>query len=765
MDLTETLLKSPDKIKSFLNIIPIPIYAWQIRQNKLFLIDYNSAAYMETNGEIKNSLGSLASEYYKENLDLIDVLKDCIEKSTSLSKEIKYFCNISNELKTSLFKTDFIPPDLVIVQKMNTTNQNLSEQKEKKSEAIHSLIIENANDIILMINKNIEAQYVNEQALKNILGYSKEEVLGSSGLEFIHPDDVQNAVLNIKNGIEESQGMSELRFKHKMGHYVWMEATGRTFINAIGELKGIIILRDITLRKHLEQKLMESEEKFRFLFEKSPYMIILINANGTIIDFNQNTLNQLKGFSKSDLIGRNFLDLNFIPIKNLNILKDLYKNLLEKGFSNPLEFKMDLSQKNIMETNLEWIEIQAGMVKIGEENVIQVIVKDVSERKKAEEIIRESEELFRKFFEESQDGIILADENGIILKWNKRQEIISGVKKSDMIGCPVWDAFYLTIPEEDKTDTKYNTLRSTIEPFFKTGKAPWLNRFQEIITQNSDGSQRYLQQLNFPIRTRKGLLLGSIIRDITESKNIKQKLIESEKKYRIAYDQADFYKKLVTHDFSNILLVISGSSQLCSFLLEDPEKIEDVKVILDRIKEQVTRANLLIKNIQIISEIDGKEPLFESIDVYTSLTKSINYFKESYKENANEINVDASSNQFIVSANDLLHNVFENILNNAIKYNDKPILKISIKISKIRKNNNNHVKLEFSDNGMGIMDSRKEKIFQEGHDRDKNTKGMGIGLTLVKRIIDSYNGQIWVEDRVPNDYTQGCNFIILIPAI
>jgi len=765
MNLAEILLQSPDKIISFLNAIPIPIHAWQIRQNELFLIDYNSAAYLETNGEIKHRLGSIASEYYRENLDLIDIIKECVENSTSISKEIKYFCNISNELKSLLFKADFIPPDLIIVQKMNSANQNLLESKLKESEEYYRLISANAKDILLLINEKYETEYVNEQALKNLLGYSKEDITGRSGLKLIHPDDFQTVILRLKKGIEETEGASEVRYRHKNGHYVWMEATGRTFHNSLGELKGIIILRDITERKSLEIKLKESEEKFRSLFEKSPYLIFLMNAEGIIIDFNQYNLNYFNGIDKSELIGRNFLDLNFIPLNLLTKLKDMHKDLLGKGFSNPVELKMDLPLENLIGTNLEWIEIQTAMVKIGDEKIIQVIIQDISERKKTEEKIRESEEMFRKFFEESQDGIILADENGIILKWNKKQEIISGVKKSDMIGCPVWDAFYLTIPEEDKTDTKYNALRSTIETFFKTGKAPWLNRFQEITTQSSDGSQRYLQQLNFPIRTRKGLLLGSIIRDITESKNIKQKLIESEKKYRIAYDQADFYKKLVTHDFSNILLVISGSSQLCSFLLEDPEKIEDVKVILDRIKEQVTRANLLIKNIQIISEIDSKEPLFESIDVYSSLTKSINYFKESYKENAIEINVDASFNQFIVSANDLLHNVFENILNNAIKYNDKPILKISIKISKIRKNNNNHVKLEFSDNGMGIMDSRKEKIFQEGHDRDKNTKGMGIGLTLVKRIIDSYNGQIWVEDRVPNDYTQGCNFIILIPAI
>ncbi|MBA7671576.1 Adaptive-response sensory-kinase SasA [subsurface metagenome] len=64
------------------------------------------------------------------------------------------------------------------------------------------------------------------------------------------------------------------------------------------------------------------------------------------------------------------------------------------------------------------------------------------------------------------------------------------------------------------------------------------------------------------------------------------------------------------------------------------------------------------------------------------------------------------------------------------------------------------------DNGLGVADDRKEIIFQKGYKEDKGGRGMGIGLSLVKKIIESYKGQIWVEDRVKGDYTKGSNFII-----
>ena len=71
--------------------------------------------------------------------------------------------------------------------------------------------------------------------------------------------------------------------------------------------------------------------------------------------------------------------------------------------------------------------------------------------------------------------------------------------------------------------------------------------------------------------------------------------------------------------------------------------------------------------------------------------------------------------------------------------------------------------MEFSDNGIGISNDRKITLFEKKHVKDISTKGLGIGLTLVKKIVERYNGEIWVEDRIEGDYKQGSNFIVLIP--
>ena len=127
------------------------------------------------------------------------------------------------------------------------------------------------------------------------------------------------------------------------------------------------------------------------------------------------------------------------------------------------------------------------------------------------------------------------------------------------------------------------------------------------------------------------------------------------------------------------------------------------------------------------------------------------------------ININSFEEKVLIQANEFLIDVFDNLLINAVNYNDNPKVEISIKISRMPTETINCIKFEIKDNGIGISDKRKEVIFQEGFSKEKGTKGMGFGLTLVKKIIESYKGEIWIEDRVKGDYSQGSNFVFLIP--
>ena len=106
--------------------------------------------------------------------------------------------------------------------------------------------------------------------------------------------------------------------------------------------------------------------------------------------------------------------------------------------------------------------------------------------------------------------------------------------------------------------------------------------------------------------------------------------------------------------------------------------------------------------------------------------------------------------------------IYEDICN-AVKYNEHPIVEIIIRISEFYENGINYGKFEFMDNGIGIEDQIKTTIFKEGYKKEKGEKGLGFGLSLVKKIITGYKGKIWVEDKIEGDHSKGSNFILLIP--
>ena len=255
---------------------------------------------------------------------------------------------------------------------------------------------------------------------------------------------------------------------------------------------------------------------------------------------------------------------------------------------------------------------------------------------------------------------------------------------------------------------------------------------------------------------------------IPPRKKLIEELEEAEEKYHEAFNRANFYKDLFTHDIRNIIQNIGMSVELIVKYQnkEESVKSEKFKELHEIMKHQIKAAKNLIINITKLSALDeAKKSELLPINLSDSLSKAITLVKEGFQQKMLNIQVDPVDKNIKVKANELLFDVFENILINAVKYNENKILEISIKISKINEDKINYIKLEFIDNGIGINDSLKKLIFLREYKELKGEKGMGIGLSLVFRIIQFYKGKIWVENKEKEDYTQGSNFVVLIPQI
>jgi len=252
--------------------------------------------------------------------------------------------------------------------------------------------------------------------------------------------------------------------------------------------------------------------------------------------------------------------------------------------------------------------------------------------------------------------------------------------------------------------------------------------------------------------------------DITERRITEEKLKESEEKYRKAYYQANLYRDIFAHDINNILQNITSSVELSSLYLNNPEKLNTIKELYDIVDEQVNRAKKLISNVRKITELDESEISLEKMDATRVLNNAIEFLHSSFQTRDINIQLNTTTKRNYVYANNLLLDVFENLLINAVRHNNKSKIEITIDINEEEKGDENYIKMEFKDNGVGISDHRKKTIFERGTRKSQKSKGMGLGLSLVKKIIDIYDGDIWVEDRVKGDYKQGSNFVVIIPT-
>jgi len=1120
-----------DKCKILFNYLPMPSYAWQIIHEDFILINYNQAAHEITKGTIEEFVGTKASDFYKDQPEILDDLQQCSKEKSNFFKEMKYNFKSGIEKYLSV-NYGFIPPDIIVVLTKDITEKRKAEIKNaeielelkksekelkklnleleqtieertkelKKSEKRYRLIAENVNDMIAILNEDQIYEYINEGIHNQQRGTSNEQLIGTSPLDIVHPDEVEMNRKSFRKTLREGEGVLETRIRNLWGGYNWFEVKGKTFIDVDGKKKVLLIARDINNRKEKELLLKQSEQKYRHLFEKSPYRIVLINTDGKIIDYNSSTSNLMSN-NKIDIIGKDFRELEFITQDNLQILKKMFTDLLIKGFTNPVE--VDFGK----ESNLGWANLHASIVQIDNQKIIQVLVEDINERKKAElklkeseqkyrlitenlndligiindqfkfeyfnekilrelsgfsskerigknlfelihpddydkakkilstafktgqgmeelrfknkdfryiwlevkgktfididkkkklliisrditkrkraeEKLKESEEIFRSITEQSFLGIAIMQDNLIkyvnnrlaelfgvpvkevngwqakeflnsihpddrlfvaeqarkkqlgekdainqyqfrglkkngdilwlelfsktinyqgkpadlvtmiditesksaelklieseenyrelyeeapnayfsigsdkkLIRWNKAAESLLGYTKEDFLCMEVLDLYADTengLTKALKTFQKflqgYEIRDEILQMKHKNGNIIWVSltvmplmdldgnviesrsmiiditerkkaeeeisnlaKFpaenpnpvlrvnkEEIIYNNQTGQKFFnikvgakipfelydIVQTAFKENTNKTLEIERANKvysfvitpiqgtgyaniygiDITERKEAEQKIKGSEKKYKDAFNRANFYKDLFVHDINNIMQVINSSAELISYQSDQLEQTIDIDMITNMIKKQVMRAKKLVQSVNTLSELENNEKPIRPTEVCVLLKNTFNYINTAYQERNVNIQFEYFSKRIYAMANDVLQDVFDNILINSVKYTNENSPEIFVKISREKIDKIKYIKIEFIDNGIGIADERKKIIFKRGHRELKGQKGMGLGLSLVKKIIKKYNGKIWVEDRVKNDHTQGSNFILLIP--
>ncbi len=260
------------------------------------------------------------------------------------------------------------------------TDQKRKEQEIKNSEEKLKNLINNITDIIIELDLQGNFLFVSSQ-VNEILGFSPEEVIGTNGFKYIHPEDLKKAFEALQNGISQKKRIYlELKILHKQGHYISVSATGNV-VNSKG--KGCIIaaIRDITKQKQIEREVRESEDKFRTIAEQSFMGILIIQedkmeyVNKALLEMFEFSKEEMEGWTKDDLV-------KLIHPDDLQYLRE-YRQKLREGISG---LKIYYSYRVFTKRGkMKWIDQFTRVISYKSKPAEFVTIMDITEKKEAEQ--------------------------------------------------------------------------------------------------------------------------------------------------------------------------------------------------------------------------------------------------------------------------------------------------------------------------------------------------------------------------------------------
>lgn len=584
-----------------------------------------------------------------------------------------------------------------------------------------------------------------------ILGYTESEVLGKSAIDLGIWVDIQdrNKVMEEtkKKGIIQNL---ESHFRAKDGTIIPVLISAN-LTNIDGIIHLLLTARDISKQKKVEIILRESEERFRTLHDNAGIGIGYYDLEGRIIAFNQIAAKNMGG-RPSDYIGKSLYD--FFSKTDA----DLYvKRINAAALSNePMAYEDTISTPS---GDITFLSTHAKITdEFGHILGVQVIADNITNRKRAENMLISSEKKLHDLFSSMMEGFayhqIIMDEHNrpidyIFLEMNHSFEKLTGLKRQDAVGKKVTEV----IPgiEKDSTDWIgiYGKVALSGESISFENYSAKLNKWYKVSAYSPQPG--YFATLFQDITERKQAQ-NELKRFNTQlEERVKQRTMELEQSYRIL----ESFSYSVSHDLRAPLRAINGFSELLIQGYQD-KLDEEGKRLLQVIIDNSRRMDKLIQGLLALSRVSSGEMIKASIDMNL-------FLKDIYEElipESDRARINFQASHILTGYGDkvLLRQVWTNLIENAVKftkYKENP----AITVDSYKKDQ--QIVYSIRDNGAGFNSDYSNKLFQAFQRLHNPTEfeGMGIGLTVVERIVLRHGGKVWAEG-VEN---QGATFYFSLP--
>ncbi|MGD0355931.1 MAG: PAS domain S-box protein [Dehalococcoidia bacterium] len=399
----------------------------------------------------------------------------------------------------------------------------VEELKDKlsQSEERYRTILDQMQDSYYEVDLAGNYTFVSESA-GHSLGYSREEMMGKN-YRFTALEEDTESIFAIFNGVyrtgKPNRGFPH-RIRHKDGSIIFSEVSVDLKRDEQGVITGFkCVSRDITGRRQMEEELRESEELFRTLLENAPDGVYMNDLEGNFL-YGNRKCEEIIGYERGELIGKNFLELNILPENSLARAAQLLQDNINGKSTGPDE--LELIKKDGRRIP---IEINTNVVPRKGQTVVLAFVRDITERKYTEVALQNSEEKYRNLFDNASEAIFVA-QAGKIVFLNPRASCISGYSSEELMASPFIEFIH---PDDRELVTDRHLRR------LKGEELPPLYEFR-IIQKNGGTRWAELHAVVISWESKQATL--NFLEDITERKLAEEKLGKSYKSLKKTLNDA-----------------------------------------------------------------------------------------------------------------------------------------------------------------------------------------------------------------------------------
>ena len=627
----------------------------------------------------------------------------------------------------------------------DVTDLKLAEDNLRRSEKRYRELVEAANSVILTWDTTGNLLFLNNFAL-TFFGYGKEELIGRNVIGTIVPE-TESSGRDLAHLMREIQRDPD-RFRDnenenitKDGRRVWVRWANKAIEDENGNLTGILSIgHDITERKRVEHALRQSEERFATAFRNNPAWLAIVHMETMKVMEVNNAWIKLFGYSREEAIGRTTVELGIYD-------EDAYRRIIEDTKSGKSARNIEVTIRNRSDENRVLL-VSREVIQIADEPYLLAMGSDITERKQAEEALKESERSMKTLMG-NLPGMVYRcrnDRHGTMEYVSEGATTLTGYQVADLIGNakiayndlihpddqkPVWDAVQIAIGRREKFTLNYRI-------------------------QRADEQERWVWEQGQGVYSEEGglLALEGFITDITE-----RRLLDEERQKIQKLESVGTLAGGIAHDFNNLLQGIFGYISIAKMTYDQKERSLSML-------EQAEEALHLTVNLttQLLTFSKGGKPVKKLIRVGPAVEKAVKF---SLSGSHTDYLLDIAADLWPIEADEgQLTQVIQNIVLNAQEaVAGRGTVRVSAGNADISRETSlglpsggQFVRIAIQDSGIGIPDQNLAKIFDPYFTTKQ--KGSGLGLATSYSIIKNHGGMIEVKSEV----NKGSTFSIYLPA-